>query len=209
MADSPIVDGLVSSKKDEVEALKNIPLLDLSAKEEGDGVVEGGQRLLKHELVACRQRADDVELQVGRRARQNDVRGQRVDVACGVSYARSIAASPSICARIRRSTSLAAPALRSAPRRSCPRTAVEEDSNAARRSTDMRSRLTSSSPRLLPDALLERPLLLQRLQPRHPRAALADVQVLRRESVRGLVVLGHHAVALRVEDEQRRDVVER
>lgn len=69
--------------------------------------------------------------------------------------------------------------------------------------------LTCSSPRLLPEALLKRPLLLQRLQPRHPRSTLSDVEVLRRQSVGRLVVLGHHSVALRVEDEQRRDVIER
>lgn len=47
--------------------------------------MERSQRLLKHELIARRQRANNVELEVGRRAREDDVRRKRVDVAYSVS----------------------------------------------------------------------------------------------------------------------------
>lgn len=68
---SPIINRLVGSKEHKVEALKHITLLNLPAEEEGHGIVEGRQHRLEHELVARRQRADDVEVQVGRCARED------------------------------------------------------------------------------------------------------------------------------------------
>lgn len=80
---SPIIHSLVRRKEHKVEALEDIALLNLAAEEEADGVVEGGEGRLEHELVARAQRPDDVEVQVGRRAGEDEVRREGVDLACG------------------------------------------------------------------------------------------------------------------------------
>lgn len=45
--------------------------------------MESGERRLEHELVRGGQGPNDVEVQVGRGAREDQVRRERVDVACG------------------------------------------------------------------------------------------------------------------------------
>lgn len=67
---APIVDGLVEGEDDEVEVLEDGALLDLVSEEEADGVVEGVEDGLEHELVLALW-ADDIEGEVDRRAVEN------------------------------------------------------------------------------------------------------------------------------------------
>lgn len=77
----PIIHRLVRREEDEVQTLEDVPLLNLPPEEEGHCVVEGDKRLLEHELVAGRERADNVKVQVGGRAREDEVWREGVDVA--------------------------------------------------------------------------------------------------------------------------------
>lgn len=79
---SPIVNRLISSEEDEIQALEDITFLNLMAEEEGDCVVERRQCRLEHELVGSRQWSDNMEMQVGRRAREDQVRWEGMDIAC-------------------------------------------------------------------------------------------------------------------------------
>jgi hypothetical protein len=72
--DSPVVDRFVRGEQDEVQPLEDIAFLDLPAQQERDGIVEGVQRELEHELVRGRQRADEDEVEVGAGFSQDEVR---------------------------------------------------------------------------------------------------------------------------------------
>lgn len=79
---SPIIHSLIRSKEHQIQALKDVALLNLPTEEKAHGVVEGHEGLLEHELVACCQRADNVELEIGRGPGEDEVWWEGVDVAC-------------------------------------------------------------------------------------------------------------------------------
>ena len=79
---SPVVNRLIQRQHDQVEVLEDGALLDLVPEEEGDGVMEGGQDALEHELVLVLG-PDHVEGEVERGL----VEDQLVGVEENVAYA--------------------------------------------------------------------------------------------------------------------------
>lgn len=152
--------------------------------------MERRQGMLQHELVGRRERADEDEREVDRRLRENHVWWQRVDLACGQCPSPPYPSYPAL------------PPL------------AQRGGTSSTGIVGGQRQLTSPAPDLLPHALLKRLLLLQIRQPAHTRPAGSGSQVrYEPRTGRGLVwrgvVLGQHPVAVRVEDEQRRDRVER
>ena len=83
-SDRPVVDRLVEREHDQVQVLEDRSFLDRVPQEQADGVVEGGQDALEHELVLVRG-SDDVEGEVDRTLAQHELVRVQQNVACGTS----------------------------------------------------------------------------------------------------------------------------
>lgn len=73
--DSPVIHRLVRCEQHQIQTLQHVPPLNLPAEEERDSIVESREGLMQHDLVGRRERADNDEGQVGRRSREDDMRG--------------------------------------------------------------------------------------------------------------------------------------
>ena len=86
---SPVVNSLICGQKHHIQAFQNTPLFYLTPQEQTDGIVECVECERELDFVGCRQRSDDVEVQVRCRFGKDKVRRKRVDVAFRNTYTRT------------------------------------------------------------------------------------------------------------------------